>query len=307
WRWVFFINLPIGIIVLLLIPRAIKATARQTGSLDLAGGLTVTGGMMGLVYGLSRAGSHSFSDTQAIISLALAAILLVTFVIVESRNPRALMPLRIFANRNRSATYAIALAIGASVFSVFFFLTLFVQNILGYSPLRAGFSFLPLTAGIVIMATVISRVVGKIGPRIPMAAGALVAAGGLFWSSHLSPGSGYVSAVLAPTLVLAFGLGAIFVPMSLLAVSGVKQSEAGLSSALLNAGQQIGGSLGLAILVNVATTVTNNRLNNGASQIAATTAGYSRAFLVAAGIALIASVIAFLAIRNPKPNTPVKT
>ena len=307
WRWVFFINLPIGIFVLLMIPRVIKASVRQTGSLDLPGGLTVTAGMMSLVYGLSRAGSHSFSDSQTIIFLVLAAVLLVAFVVLEARNPHALMPLHIFANRVRSAVYGISLTIGASIFSVFFFLTLFVQQILGYSPLRAGIGFLPLTAGIVIMAIITSRILGKVGARIPMAAGALVAAGGLFWASHLSPTSGYVSAVLAPTLVLAFGLGAIFVPLSLLAVSGVTPNETGLASALLNVGQQIGGSLGLAILVNVASSVTKSQLQNGASQALAVTTGYSRAFLIAAGIAFIACLIAFFFIRTVRPKESAKT
>jgi EmrB/QacA subfamily drug resistance transporter len=302
WRWVFFINVPVGALVFILIPRAFKQSVKRTGELDLPGGLTATAALMSLIYGLSRAGSHSFSDSQAIISLALAGILVIVFIILEARNPQALMPLRIFSNRNRTAAFAVALTIGASIFSVFFFLTLFVQNILGFSPLKAGVGFLPLTAGIVIMAGIMSRIVGKVGPTLPMALGALVAGAGLALASRLSPESTYLHGVLAPTLIMAFGMGAIFVPLSLTAVSHISPEETGLASALLNVSQQIGGSLGLAILVNVSTSITKSQLAAGASQVAAITQGYSRAFEIAAGIIFVAFLIAIIFIRAPRQS-----
>ena len=251
WRWVFLINIPIGIIVLALMPRAIPPSLRRRGKLDLPGGLTATGGLMSLVFGLSRAGSLGFRNDQTIISLSIAAILIVAFLVIEARSEQPLMPLRVFSNRSRTGAYAVSLCIGASTFSVFFFLTLFVQNILGFSPLKAGIGFLPLTAGVIVMAGIMSRVVGRTGFRLPMAVGALVFSGGLFWASHLTATSTYLSGVLESSLVMALGLGAIFVPLSLAVVSGVPQSETGLVSALLNVGQQIGGSLGLAKMVNV--------------------------------------------------------
>ena len=307
WRWVFFVNIPIGLFVLLFIPRAFNPSVRRPGRLDLPGGLTATAGLMSLVYGLSRAGSHGFNDLQTIIFLSLALILLASFIVLEKRNPYALMPLKIFSNRNRSGSYAVALTIGASIFSVFFFLTLFVQNVLGFSPLKAGLGFVPLTGGIIIMATLMSRLIAKIGPRLPMAIGALVAAVGLVWASRLTPHSSYLSAVLAPTLIMSFGLGAIFVPMSLTVVSGVKPKETGLASALLNVGQQIGGSLGLAILINAASAVTKGQIQAGVNNVQALTAGYSRAFEIAAGIAFCAFVIALVSIRKGPTKSPEKS
>jgi EmrB/QacA subfamily drug resistance transporter len=306
WRWVFFINVPIGILVLVAIPRLFGKNVKRAGNLDLPGGITVTGGMMGLVYGLSHAGTYGFGDSVTIASLVAAVVLLVAFVVIEMRTFNPLMPLKIFSNKTRSGTYAIALTIGAALFSVFFFLTLFIQNILGYSPLRAGLAFLPLTAGISLTAGLVSRSMSKIGPRLPMALGALVAAGGLYWASRLTPGSQYVSGVLGPILVLSVGLGALFVPMTLMAVSGVRPNESGLASALLNTGQQVGGSLGLAVLVNVAASVTSAQIGTGAGQVVAVSLGYSRAFEVAAGICLLAFIIAIFTIRarSPDANNP---
>ncbi len=298
WRWIFFVNIPIGIFVLLLIPRTLKASARRPGHLDLSGGITVTAGIMSLVFGLSRAGTYGWGNDQTVIALSMAAVFLVSFLVIERRHPQPLMPFRIFSNRSRSGAYGVALAIGASIFSVFFFLTLFVQNILGFSPLKAGVSFMPLTIGIIIMAGIMSRIVSRTGARLPMMIGALAAAGGLYWVSHLTPTSSYLSAIFAPMLIMALGLGAIFVPMSLTVVSGVRSEETGLASALLNVSQQIGGSLGLAILVSVATSVTTDQIQHGVPQVLAITSGYSRAFLIASGIALCASLIAFFAIRS---------
>jgi predicted MFS family arabinose efflux permease len=239
----------------------------------------------------------------------MAAALFSAFGIIETRHRQPLMPWRVFSNRNRSGAYAIALSVGAALFAVFFFLTLFVQNILGYSPLQAGLGFLPLSIGITIMSILISRFIGKTGPRLPMTFGALVAAGGLYWMSRLMPSSGYVSAVLGPTLVLATGLGLLFVPMTLTAVAGIRQEDTGLASALLNTGQQVGGSLGLAILVNVAVSVTNSQVQGGVPQLPAITAGYSRAFEIAAGFYIIAFIIAFISIRTPRygPSPPSNT
>ncbi len=302
WRWVFFINIIIGIAVLVIIPRAFAASRRRTGNLDLAGGLTVTLGMMSLVYGLSRAGNNTFSDRLVIVFLVLAAILFAAFVIIETRSRQPLMPWRIFSNRNRSGAYATALAVGAALFSVFFFLTLFVQNIRGYSPLRAGIAYLPLSISITVMSVVMSRLISKTGPRLPMAIGALISAGGLVWFAQLTPSSGYIGSILGPSIILGIGLGLLFLPMSLTAVSAVLPQQTGLASALLNAGQQIGGSLGLAILVNVAVSVTKAQVITGVAQVQAVTAGYSRAFIVAAGFYFLAFLIAALTIRNPRFN-----
>ncbi len=303
WRWVFFINLFIGALVLLALRSAIAPSQKRAGQLDLAGGLTVTAAVMSLVYGLARAGTYHFSDTQVIVFLALAGVFLLAFLIIEARSKQPLMPFQIFTNRNRSAAYAQSLVVSAALFSVFFFLTLFVQQILGYDPLKAGLGFLPLSFGITIVSILISQIVAKTGPRWPMSAGALVAAGGLFYMSMITPSSTYFSAVLGPSIVMAIGLGLLFVPLSLSAVAAIRPEQAGLASALLNTSQQIGGALGLAIMVNVATAVTSSQLQAGIARAQAVTAGYSRAFLVAVGIDLLAFLIAIIFIRT-RPAKP---
>jgi EmrB/QacA subfamily drug resistance transporter len=300
WRWIFFINLFIGAALLVLIPRIVKGSRPIPGHMDLAGGLTVTAGLMSLIYGLTRAGNNSFSDVQAIVFIVLAFVLLAVFWIIERRSRYALMPFRIFSNRNRSGAYAVSLTIGAALFGVFFFLTLYVQNILGFSPLRSGVAFLPLSIGITIMSIVISRFIRKTGPRLPMAIGALIAAGGLYWMSLITPTSEYFFSVFGPALTMAVGLGLLFVPMTLSAVSGVRPHEAGLASALLNAGQQVGGAIGLGVLVNVSTSATASQLAAGANQASALVSGYSNAFVVSAGIAFLAFIIALIAVRTPR-------
>ncbi len=192
-------------------------------------------------------------------ALAVAVVLLVTFVAIETKSPHALMPLRIFSDRNRAGSYVIMLCLAAAMFATFFFITQFVQNILGYSPLKAGFAFLPMTIGIGGSANIISRLVGKIGPRRPMTVGPLMVASGLMWLSFVGVHAAYIS-IVGPLLLLAIGMGSTFVPLTLTVMSRVPRGEAGLASALLNTGQQIGGSLGLAVLVTVATSVTKSHL-----------------------------------------------
>jgi len=300
WRWVLFVNVPIGLLVAFAAPRVLGETERQSGRLDLPGALTVSGGMTSLVYGLAHAAANGWANPGTIVPLAAAGVLLVTFVTIEARSEHAIMPLRIFANRNRSGAYLIMLTLGAAMFSLFFFLTQFVQNVLGYSPLKAGLSFLPLTAGIVVMAGVMSRWVGKIGTRLPMTLGPLMTMGALIWISRISVHSGYVEGVLGPALLIAVSMGMAFVPLTLSAVSGVPREDAGLASALLNTGQQVGGSLGLAILVTVATAVTTG--DRHVTHAVAVTAGYGAAFKVGAGIAALAFVIALVSIRSGRPQ-----
>jgi EmrB/QacA subfamily drug resistance transporter len=297
WRWVFFVNVPIGLLVASVAPRVLGETPRQPGRLDIAGALTVSGGMTSLVYGLAHAASHGWANTGTILPLAFSALLLATFVAIEARSEHALMPLRIFADRNRSGAYAVMLALAAAMFSLFFFLTQFVQNILGFSPLKAGLAFLPLTIGIVGVSGIMSRVVGRIGTRIPMTVGPLLTMLALVWVSRISVHTSYVEGVLGPALLVAVSMGMAFVPLTLSAVSGVRREEAGLASALLNTGQQVGGSLGLAILVTVATAVTNAQ--HEATKAVAVTTGYSAAFKVGAGLAFIAFLIALVTARTP--------
>jgi EmrB/QacA subfamily drug resistance transporter len=319
WRWVFFVNVPIGLLVLVLAPRALGRSTTRPGQLDLPGALTATGGMALLVYGLSHAATTSWSDPVTYLSLAVAGLLLISFVVIESRSPHALMPLRIFADRNRSGANGIMLCLGAAVFAMFFFITQYLQNVLGYSPLKAGLAFLPTAVGITVVAGVTSLVIGKVGPRIPATLGPLIVTVGLYWVSRISVHSTYPE-VLGPMFCIATGMGMSFVPLTLAAVSKVATKETGLASAILNTGQQIGGSLGLAVLVTVAATTSRNLAHHLAvafgshpshvpsarviHQLAnqVVTAGYRQAFLVAAWIAFGGFVIALATIRVTKPD-----
>ena len=309
WRWIFFVNVPIAATILFLAPRALNESSTTSGRLDVPGALTATGGMLALVYGLSNVASHSWTATSTVISLVTAAILLLTFILVETRMAEPLMPLHIFKNRNRSGVYAIMLCIGTAMFSMFFFLTQFLQNVLGWSALRTGFGFLPMTVGIIVAAILASRFIGTVGIRIPLLVGPGAAAIGLFLLSRLSIHSGYAG-ILVPLLIVSLGMGLSFVPLTLTAVSGVLPHEAGLASALLNTTQQVGGALGLAILSTIAinaarskaihlATVSGSHLTKTANNIA-TTHGYTTAFQVGSGIAVLALVISAVVIRAPK-------
>ena len=302
WRWIMFVNVPIGLLLAFAAPRVLIRGEGKPGRLDLPGALTVTAGVSLLVYGLARVATHDWSDNVTRAVLAIAVTLLVTFVALESRGRHPLMPLRIFANRNRSGAYGLSLAIGAALSGMLFLLTLFMQNVLGFSPLQAGFAFLPTALGVVVGAGLTSRVIGRVGPRVPMTTGALLAATGMFWLSAVTVHANYFADVLGPLVVLAIGLGMAFVSTSVTAISGVQPNESGLASALLNVGRQLGGSLGIAIMDTIATTVTRNQLATGpfthAAVNRALTTGFSAAFEIAGLIALAGFVTALVAVRH---------
>jgi EmrB/QacA subfamily drug resistance transporter len=310
WRWILFVNVPIGILLAIIAPRVLVTTKGRPGRLDLPGAITVTGGATLLVYGLARAAVHGWSDSLTIASLAVAAGLLVAFVAIEAVSHQPIMPLRIFANRNRSGAYVLSLAVGATLSGTLFLLTLYLQNVLGFSPIRAGLAFLPTATGVIVGAGLTSRLIGRTGPRLPMTIGALMAAIGLFWLSGITATSGYSTAVMGPLFVLAIGLGQIFVSTSITAISDVKPNESGLSSALLNVGRQLGGSIGIAMMGTVAASVTAGQLTGGAINHTvlnrALTSGFSAAFEVAGLIAIAGFVAAIVAVRRrPGPATEV--
>jgi EmrB/QacA subfamily drug resistance transporter len=307
WRWIFFVNVPIGLLALLLAPRALRESTPSPGRLDTPGALTATAGMLSLVYGLTHASTHSWTSTGTLTPLIGAAVLLAAFLLLERRAAAPLMPLSIFSSRNRSGAYCIMLVIGLAVFSMFFFLTQYLQNIHHYSAVRAGLAFLPMSAGIMVSAIVTSRVLTRTGVRVPLIIGPLLALGGLIWLTFLTPSSGYPS-VIGPLLVLAFGMGLSFVPLTVSAIAGVAPAEAGLASALLNTGQQVGGALGLAVLGTVAISSTRHYLGahlggrrapGPALVNLATTHGYTTAFTVAAALMGCGLLISLLVIRTP--------
>jgi EmrB/QacA subfamily drug resistance transporter len=326
WRWVFFVNVPIGIAVALAAPRVFGETERHPGSFDLPGAITSTLGLAALVYGLSNAatsptGVTHWHDTKVVSSLAAAVVLLVSFVIIEARSSHPLMPLRILRNRSRSGAYLVMLCVGTAMFGMFFFLTLFVQQVWGYSALKTGVAYLPMVAVIMLMAGVSAQLVPRVGARPLLLAGSAIGAGGMFWLSRINEHSTYAGGLLGPMLVTAAGLGMLFMPLTLVALSKVENRDAGLASSLLNTGQQVGGSIGLALLGTVAWTVVANSIHSQVAAAAAAAArtghpvsvhggqlpaaiydhalsvGFSRGFLVSSAIAVIAFVITLVAIR----------
>ncbi|MFG2843265.1 MFS transporter [Kitasatospora sp. NPDC048296] len=251
WRWVFFVNVPIAILIAIAAPRYIAESERHPGRFDVPGALTSTLGLVGLVYGFIRAASDGWSDSITLGSFAAGAILLAAFLVIENRTDQPITPLHLFANRNRTGGLVMMLCLAAAMFGIFFYVVLFVQGPLGYSPLKAGVSFLPISVSIIIAAQIASNLQAKYGPKPFMAGGALLVTVGLSWLTQMSKDSGYVDGVLGPTVVFGFGMGLIFVPVMLLSVAGVPGEEAGAASGLLNSMQQIGGSLGLSILTTV--------------------------------------------------------
>jgi EmrB/QacA subfamily drug resistance transporter len=312
WRWVFFVNAPIGIALALAAPYVIAETERRkTADLDLPGAITSTLGMFALVFGLIHAASYTWGSVTAILSFVAAVILLTAFVFIEARTPNPLLPLRLFANRARVGSYIVMLVLGAGVFAMFYFLTQFVQQVLGYSPLKAGFAFLPISVVIVIMSQVASRIITRLGPQILIVSGTIITGFGLLYLSRISETSSYLGGILPAIILIGTGMGFIFVPVTLTAVGGAAPQDAGIASAMLNVTQQIGGTLGLSALVTVfSAAVTNyahdHHVSVHGSALAAGkfTAGADSAFRVSAIFVAIGLVAALTLIRIPAGQAP---
>jgi EmrB/QacA subfamily drug resistance transporter len=312
WRWVLFVNVPIGAVVAAVAPRALPKSATGRGHLDVPGAVAVTAATTALVYGLVRAPVDGWGDALTGASLAIAALLFAVFIVAETRSKNPLLPLRLLANRNRAATYVVMLCSAAAIFAVFFFLTQLLQNAFGYTPLRAGLAFLPFSLGIGATSELVAKFLAKVGPRLFSSLGPFLVASGLLWLSRIGLQSVYARDILGPELLLAVGLGFTFVPLTLGATSGIAPADMGIASALLNTSQQIGGTLGLAVLVTVATTVSRNWLrtatrSHGPRTLARTLVlnsaihGYRSAFLVGCGIALLGALVSVAAIRVAAP------
>ncbi|MFP1629179.1 MFS transporter [Streptomyces sp. 5K101] len=251
WRWVFYVNLPIGVLIAVLAPVFINESERHSGRFDVSGALTSTVGMASLVYGFIRASEDGWRDGLTLSAFGVAAVLLTAFVLIERRAREPITPLRMFADRNRSGTYVIMMSLSAAMFGMFFFIVLFVQNVLGYSPITSGLAFLPVTVMIVTAAGISSKLLPVLGPKPFLIVGAVLTGGGMAWLTGISPDTSYLGGILGPMLLFGFGMGLVFVTATLTAVSGVAQHESGAASSLLNATQMVGGSLGLSILMTV--------------------------------------------------------
>ncbi len=304
WRWVFFVNAPVAVLVAVLAPRFIPAPARARTGFDLPGAATATFALGLLVFGLSRAADHGWSAVLTAGPIAVGLLGLLAFVRLETRSGQPLMPLWVFADRNRSGAYLIQALMGASLFGMFFLSSLYLQRVLGYHPLKAGAAFVPSTVLMMIGAGTVSKLVARTGVRPLVAAGTATAALGLLWMSNLSAHSSFLTGVMLPLMVLSLGLGITFVPATLAAVSGVDERHSGLVAGVSTTTIQIGGAIGLAILATVAATTTAHQ-PRGTATANALTAGYTRAFGVAAIIIALAVPIALTRLRlNPSSDDP---
>ena len=300
WEWVLFVNTPVCLAAAAfatrLIPESRSATARVY---DVAGAITITVGLSLLVYALVDANDAGWESTQTLGMLAGSIALIVAFVFIERSRDEPLVPLPgVFRIRTVTGANISGIMIAASLFSMFFFITLYLQQVLGYDAMKAGLSYLPLSAGIILSAGGASVLVTKVGYKPVLIAGLVLVALGLAWFSRVSPGGTYVGDVLFPSLLAAVGLGFSFVPVTIAAVSGVEPDEAGLASGLINTSQQVGGALGLAVLTAVWTSRTDPLLEQGAPPPVALTEGFQNAFLAGAGIAVLGAVLAAVLISS---------
>ncbi|WP_242887056.1 MFS transporter [Actinomadura litoris] len=251
WRWVFFINVPVGVVLALLAPRVLAETARRPGRFDVAGALTSTAGMTALVYGLIRAGSDGWGDARTLGAFAAAAVLLAAFVAVEWRARQPIMPLWLLTGRDRAASYLVLLLYVAGIFGSFFFLTQYLQQNLGYGPLRAGVAFLPLVGLQFTTVRLVPRVLPRTGARPLVALGTLLLGAGLLWLSQLSAGDGFVSGLLGPFMIIGLGAGMTILPLNATILASVDPEHAGAASGVAQAMLWSGASLGSAVLVAV--------------------------------------------------------
>jgi EmrB/QacA subfamily drug resistance transporter len=305
WRWVLFVNAPIGVALAIVTPLVLAESPRSGGRLAIADAVTSTAGMGALVYGFINAATHGWRDTATVGPIAAAVVLLTAFVVIETRSAQPLMPLRLFADVSRVGTYVVMLVTGAGVFAMFYFLTQYIQEVLRFSALEAGFAFLPVSATIVTVAQIVSRLVTRVPARLLIANGSAFAGAGLLWMSTLRPNSSYPLHVLPCLLLVAIGMGFVFVPITLAAVAGVRGEDAGIASAMLNVVQQVGGTIGLSALVTIFGTAATNyaAAHHGADAHAIFTHGADMAFRAGAVFSAAGIIAALVLIRvRAKPG-----
>ena len=304
WRWVLFVNVPIGAAVLLFAPRFLGESERQPGRFDVTGALTSTSGMAALVYAFIRAASSGWHDPLTLAAFGAAAVLLGLFVLTETRARQPITPLRLFADRGRAGSYLARLLLVAGMFGMFFFLSQFVQDILGFSPLRAGLAFVPMTAMLFFVSRSAPWLLARFPAKTLMVAGLMPVVAGMAWLSRLSPGAGYLPGVLVPMLLLGAGMGVVFVPLTMASLAGVRPEDSGAASSMVNVMQQVGGSLGLAILVTVYASATGGAAGRGRTGPAAVVHGMASAFGAATIFDVCALLVIIVAIGNRRRRAP---
>jgi EmrB/QacA subfamily drug resistance transporter len=304
WEWIFFVNVPVGIAALVLAPRFVRESrADRPSTPDVAGAITITAGLALLVYAVSQAPTHGWGSGWTILRLVVAGLLLLAFVVVESRAKDPLVPFRIFRVRTVAGANVAGLLLGAVVFANFFLLTLFVQQVLHWSALKTGVTFIATAGTAILWAGVAQALVTRVGARAVMAAGFIAMIAGLLWYTQIPVDASYWTDLLPGYLLVGFALPFTFIPVSIAALAGVDQQEAGLASGLINTAQQIGGAIGVAVTSSVLFTHTDTLVKSGTPFPSAFTSGASWAFWVCVGIAVAGLVATIVLIRDSEMST----
>lgn len=306
WEWVLWVNVPIAVIAALLAPRLLEESRRESDSptFDVLGAITVTAGLSLLVFALVDTLNAGWGSTQTILLLSVSAVLIAAFVLIELRSRDPLMPFRIFRLRTLTGANVVGLLVGASLFAMFFFLSRYMQEVLGYSALDTGLSYLPLAVVIIASAGGAAQLVTRLGFKTVLVTGLTLIAIALLWFAQAPTDGSYLANLLIPMLIVAVGLGFAFVPVTIAAVSGISPDDSGLASGLINTSQQVGGALGLAVLGTIASSKTSDLIVAGQSSPAAATEGFQLAFLAGAGFAIL-GIIATLALVRSEDSRAV--
>lgn len=306
WRWDFFVNIPMGLFILYMAQRVIieSKTKLAHNHLDLPGAALVTTGLMLLVFSLVKAPDYGWTSTNIVLLLLTSFVLLAAFVANEYHSKQPLIPLDIFKNRNLSGSNLVQMSITAGMFAMFFFLSLYIQTILQFSPVKSGLAFLPVTIVIGVASAIVSVLVTRIGYKIPMVVAPLFLCAGMVLFSNMPVDGTYLGDVLPGLILMSLGLGFSFVTITIAATSGVPADRSGLASGILNTSQQIGGALGLAVLSGVFASKVTETVQATGDQTAAQVAGFHDAFLVGAAFAFAASVLAFVLIKQRRGESP---
>jgi len=300
WEWIFFVNVPIGLAALAFVPRYVSESRADgmTRHFDTAGAVTVTGSLMLLVYGLTQTTNNGWTSIQTIAALAGSAVLMAAFLWIENRSRSPLVPLGFFRRRTPTAANVIGLGLGTMVFGMFFLLSLYMQQVLGFSALKTGVGYLAVALTAVVASGIAQALVTRLGVKPILAIGMGLLGGGLAYFTQVSPNGSYLGDLLPGFLLIGVGLGFSFVPVSIAALAGVTGKDAGLASGLINTSQQIGGAIGLAVLATVSTTRTENLLADGKDPATALTSGFQIAFWVGVGLAVASLVATLVALRR---------
>ncbi|MET7392185.1 MFS transporter [Dactylosporangium sp. NPDC005572] len=311
WRWCLLVNIPVAIIAFVwAIPVVKESRASGDTRYDVPGAILATAGQVALVYGFTKAATDGWSSSVTIGWLAGAVALLGAFLFWESRTKHPLLPLRVLFDRNRGASYLVSILLGAGMLGMFLFMTFYLQQTMGYSALKSGVAYLPFSGGIVAAAVVASRLLPRVGPKVLMATGALLATAAMVWLTQLDLDSSYAVHILPSFVAMSFGMGLVFVPLSSVALSGIANHDAGVASAMVNTTQQVGGSLGTALLNTIFTTaVTGYLTDHGAEplqQAHAAIHGYNVAFTASAILLAVAAVVVIVMVRNTKSDAPAQ-